>query len=54
MSTTNFKRDLFTRFARVAKAMVSANLLELLDFVAQGERSIDELDKISGISIANK
>lgn len=53
MSTANFKHDLFAQFARVAKAMGNANRLELLEFLAQGERSVDALSKVSGISIAN-
>jgi rhodanese-related sulfurtransferase/DNA-binding transcriptional ArsR family regulator len=53
MSTANFKHDLFAQFARVAKAMGNANRLELLDFLAQGERSVDALATVSGLSIAN-
>lgn len=53
MSTTNFKHDLFAQFALVAKAMGNANRLELLEFLAQGERSVDALATVSGLSIAN-
>jgi len=53
MSTSNFKRDLFSQFARVAKAMGNANRLELLDFLAQGERSVDALADVSNMSVAN-
>lgn len=53
MSRTGFKRDLFAQFARVAKALSHANRLELLEFVAQGGRSVDELAKVSGLSVAN-
>lgn len=53
MSTANFKHDLFAQFARVAKALSNANRLELLDFLAQGERSVDALAEISGLSVAN-
>lgn len=54
MSTTgNFKQDLFTQFARVAKALSSPNRLELLEFLAQGERSVEALAKVAGLSVAN-
>ncbi|MCU7836300.1 MAG: metalloregulator ArsR/SmtB family transcription factor [gamma proteobacterium symbiont of Taylorina sp.] len=53
MSSQNFKQDLFTQFARVGKAMSHANRLELLEFIAQGERSVEELAKVSGLSVAN-
>ena len=53
MSSQNFKQDLFSQFARVGKALSNGNRLELLEFIAQGERSVDELAKISGLSVAN-
>lgn len=49
----NFKHELFSQFARVGKALSNANRLELLEFIAQAERSVDELAKVSGLSIAN-
>ena len=55
-NTTNeggFKHDLFAQFARVGKALGSGNRLELLEFLAQGERSVDELARVSGLSVAN-
>jgi rhodanese-related sulfurtransferase/DNA-binding HxlR family transcriptional regulator len=53
MSTYNFKHDLFNQFARVAKAMGNGYRLELLELLAQGERSVDALAQVSGLSIAN-
>lgn len=53
MSMGNFKHDLFNEFARVAKAMSNGNRLELLEFLAQGEHSVDALAKVSGLSVAN-
>jgi DNA-binding transcriptional ArsR family regulator/rhodanese-related sulfurtransferase len=53
MSSGNFKHDLFSQFARVGKALANGNRLELLEFLAQGERSVDELAKVSGLSVAN-
>jgi len=51
MST--FKQQLFEQFARVAKAMSNSNRLELLEFLAQGEHSVDALAKAAGLSVAN-
>jgi rhodanese-related sulfurtransferase/DNA-binding HxlR family transcriptional regulator len=53
MSNDNFKHDLFTQFARVGKALGNGNRLELLEYIAQGERSVDELARVSGLSVAN-
>ncbi len=53
MSTTNVKHALFAQFARVGKALSNANRLELLELLAQGERSVDALASVSGLSIAN-
>ncbi|HEB87513.1 MAG TPA: metalloregulator ArsR/SmtB family transcription factor [Gammaproteobacteria bacterium] len=53
MSSPHFKQDLFTQFARVGKALSNANRLELIEFLAQGERSVDELARVSGLSVAN-
>jgi len=54
MSTgTHFKQELFAQFARVGKALSSANRLELLEFLAQGERSVEALAKVAGLSVAN-
>jgi len=49
----NFKHDLFEQFARIAKAMSNANRLEILEFLAQGEHSVDALAKVTGLSVAN-
>ena len=53
MSSGNFKQDLFAQFARVGKALSNGNRLELLEFIAQGERSVDALAKVAGLSVAN-
>ncbi|MBL3590956.1 MAG: metalloregulator ArsR/SmtB family transcription factor [gamma proteobacterium endosymbiont of Lamellibrachia anaximandri] len=53
MSTGNFKHDLFSQFARVAKALSNGYRLELLEFLAQGERSVDALAQVSGLTVAN-
>jgi rhodanese-related sulfurtransferase/DNA-binding transcriptional ArsR family regulator len=53
MSSESPKRALFAQFAVVAKALAHAHRLELLEHLAQGERSVDVLAKRSGLSIAN-
>ena len=37
----------------VARGLASAARLELLDFLAQGERSVEDLARVAGLSIAN-
>ena len=49
----NFKKELFAQFALVGKSLSNGNRLELLEFLAQGERSVDELASISGLTMAN-
>src|SRR6516162_838419 len=53
MSSGNPKRELYVQFAAVAKAIGSEHRLELLELVAQGERSVEALAERSGLSIAN-
>ncbi|OGA07286.1 MAG: ArsR family transcriptional regulator [Betaproteobacteria bacterium RIFCSPLOWO2_02_FULL_65_20] len=53
MSTGNFKQDVHVQLARVGHALASGNRLELLEFVAQGPRSVDELAGMTRLSVAN-
>jgi len=53
MPSGNFKHELFSQFARLAKAMSNGNRLEILEFLAQGERSVDSLAEVSGLSKGN-
>jgi rhodanese-related sulfurtransferase/DNA-binding transcriptional ArsR family regulator len=53
MSTQSPKQALFTEFAAVAKALGHAHRLELLEQLAQGERSVEILAQKTGLSIAN-
>jgi rhodanese-related sulfurtransferase/DNA-binding transcriptional ArsR family regulator len=53
VSSGNFKQDVYAQLARVAKALGHANRLELLEFVAQGPRSVDELANMTRLSMAN-
>jgi rhodanese-related sulfurtransferase/DNA-binding transcriptional ArsR family regulator len=47
------KQALFEQLAVIARALGSAARLELLDFLAQGERSVEDLAAVSGLSLAN-
>lgn len=53
MPKTHFKHSIFAEFARVGKALSNPNRLELLEFLAQGTRNVDELATVSGLSVAN-
>jgi rhodanese-related sulfurtransferase/DNA-binding transcriptional ArsR family regulator len=47
------KERLYQAIARVAAALGNAGRLQILEFVAQGERAVDALAAMTGLSIAN-
>ena len=47
------KHRLNEQFAEVAKALSHANKLELLELLAQGERSVEALANVAGLTVAN-
>lgn len=49
----NPKKLLFEQLARIGKALSSSSRLELLEFLAQGEKGVEALAKVSGLSVAN-
>ena len=51
--TSASKQALFEQLAVIARALGNAARLELLDFLAQGERNVEELASATGLSIAN-
>lgn len=53
MSTPSPKLALLVQFAAVAKTLGHAHRLDLLEQLAQGERSVDVLAQRTGLSIAN-
>ena len=53
MTHRQFKDRLYGQFARLGKAMASPYRLELLDLLAQGERTVESLATETGASIAN-
>jgi rhodanese-related sulfurtransferase/DNA-binding transcriptional ArsR family regulator len=53
MSSQGPKQALFAQFAAVAKTLGHTHRLELLEQLAQGERSVEVLAQRTGLSIAN-
>ena len=53
MSNENPKRALFAGFAEVAKALGHGHRLEILELLAQGERSVEALAERVGLPVAN-
>ncbi len=47
------KLQVFEQFAELARVLGHAHRLELLEYVAQGERSVERLAQLSGLSVAN-
>jgi rhodanese-related sulfurtransferase/DNA-binding transcriptional ArsR family regulator len=53
MSTVGPKQQAFAQLARIGSALSSEVRLEILELVAQGERSVDHLAELIGASTAN-
>ncbi|MGA2493105.1 MAG: metalloregulator ArsR/SmtB family transcription factor [Roseiarcus sp.] len=53
MSSGQAKRAMFSAFAEVAKALAHPHRLEILEQLAQGERSVEALAERVGLSVAN-
>jgi rhodanese-related sulfurtransferase/DNA-binding transcriptional ArsR family regulator len=53
MSSPSPKRDLFQQLARIGTALSSGTRLEFVELLAQGERSVDQLATLTGVSVAN-
>jgi rhodanese-related sulfurtransferase len=47
------KTAMYEQFARVGKALANPARLELLDLLAQGERSVEELAATAGMKVSN-
>lgn len=48
-----FKDDLYSEFARIGTALASPKRLEMIDLLAQRERSVEDLASEMGLSVAN-
>jgi rhodanese-related sulfurtransferase len=56
MDTTTkreFKDQLFEQFARIGKSLSNGRRLEILELLAQGPRTVDEISRETRLSIAN-
>ncbi len=53
MSGRELKNRLYEQFARIGKAVSSPRRLELLEILAQGERTVEALANESALSVAN-
>lgn len=48
-----FKDQMYEQFARIVRAMANPHRLELIDLLAQGERTVEELAHQASLSVAN-
>jgi rhodanese-related sulfurtransferase len=48
-----FKDRLFEQFARIGKALASPRRLEIVDLLAQGERTVEEIARETAMSVAS-
>jgi rhodanese-related sulfurtransferase/DNA-binding transcriptional ArsR family regulator len=53
MSSASPKRAVFEQFAVVAQALANGHRVELIELVAQGERNVEELARLSGLTVTN-
>jgi rhodanese-related sulfurtransferase len=51
--SNNAKRDIFASLARIGTALSSPVRIEMLELLAQAERSVEQLSRLSGASVAN-
>jgi rhodanese-related sulfurtransferase/DNA-binding transcriptional ArsR family regulator len=51
MITTHAKAELYDAFAASGKALANGKRLELLDLLAQGERTVDALSNAAGLNV---
>lgn len=53
MRESSFQHEIYTQFARIGKALSNGNRLELLEFLSQGERSVEALARACDLTMAN-
>jgi rhodanese-related sulfurtransferase/DNA-binding transcriptional ArsR family regulator len=53
MSRQGLKQKLYSQIARIGKAACHGHRLELLEYLAQGEHTVEALAKLTGLSVAN-
>ena len=52
-SMEEYKRQLYGQFAQIGRALSSPKRLELLELLSQGERSVEDLTRETGMSISS-
>src|SRR6266571_4720484 len=53
MPDRRLKSELFDQFARVGKSLASGRRIEIIDVLANGDRSVEALAEQVGMSVAN-
>ena len=53
MSAQSPRHEMLEHFAGLAKALGNVHRLDLLEYLAQGERGVDDLAETAGLSVAN-
>lgn len=53
MTKANAQTQIFAEFAELARTLGNAHRLILLEHIAQGERAVERLAELSGLSVAN-
>lgn len=53
MSRQNLKQQIYSQIARIGKVVCHGHRLELLEYLAQSERTVEVLAKLTGLSVAN-
>ena len=53
MSRQNLKQQIYSQVARIGKVVGHGHRLELLEYMAQGERTVEALARLTGLSVAN-
>src|SRR4030067_362857 len=52
-SSNNLKKQLYAQLARIGRAAGNGHRLELLEYLAQGEHSVEVLARLAGLTVAN-
>jgi rhodanese-related sulfurtransferase/DNA-binding HxlR family transcriptional regulator len=53
VSRPGFKQQLYSQIARIGRAVGNGHRLELLEYLSQGERTVEALARLAGLSMAN-
>jgi rhodanese-related sulfurtransferase/DNA-binding MarR family transcriptional regulator len=53
MSSVNYKHQLYDQLAAIGKAISHGRRLEILEYLAQGERTVESVAKLAGLTVAN-